>query len=263
MSTYKVASSDLTSIADAIRTKGGTSYALSFPSEFATAIAVIPTGIVPTGTINITQNEATVDVTQYAYANVSIPDVPTLITKSITANGTYSASGDNADGYSSVTVAVPVKLITGTFTGSTAGAPMDVSIPYTGNGYPVWLLIYPVNGTNKSGDAFASLVQQYAEGVFLMVKNNFSTAPTYDDTTAEANKAAVMAYYKSSSSDPTSITAGQTLAKPIYRNNNAMEAYADCVRLKNNTTMSVYIANTSYGFANGIEYAYAVMYSMA
>jgi len=31
----------------------------------------------------------------------------TLITKSISANGTYSASSDNADGYSQVTVAVP------------------------------------------------------------------------------------------------------------------------------------------------------------
>ena len=31
---------------------------------------------------------------------------PTLITKNITANGTYNASSDNADGYSSVTVSV-------------------------------------------------------------------------------------------------------------------------------------------------------------
>lgn len=36
---------------------------------------------------------------------VEVPE-PTLITKSITANGTYTASADNADGYSSVTVAV-------------------------------------------------------------------------------------------------------------------------------------------------------------
>ena len=32
----------------------------------------------------------------------------TLIEKTITANGTYSASADNADGYSSVKVAVPM-----------------------------------------------------------------------------------------------------------------------------------------------------------
>jgi len=38
---------------------------------------------------------------------ISMSDSTTLITKTITANGTYSASDDSADGYSSVTVNVP------------------------------------------------------------------------------------------------------------------------------------------------------------
>lgn len=41
----------------------------------------------------------------YSPVIVEVPEL-TLITKSITANGTYSASTDNADGYSQVTVAV-------------------------------------------------------------------------------------------------------------------------------------------------------------
>ena len=41
----------------------------------------------------------------YSPVIVEVPE-PTLVTKSITANGTYTASDDNADGYSSVTVAV-------------------------------------------------------------------------------------------------------------------------------------------------------------
>lgn len=40
---------------------------------------------------------------------VEVPE-PTLVTKSITANGTYTASADNADGYSQVTVAVPQRV---------------------------------------------------------------------------------------------------------------------------------------------------------
>lgn len=47
---------------------------------------------------------------------------PVLITKSITANGTYDAEDDDADGYSSVTVNVSgggsAQTATGTFTGS-------------------------------------------------------------------------------------------------------------------------------------------------
>lgn len=79
MANYKVSDTDLTTVANAIRTKGGTSASLEFPDGFASAISNIPSG-----------------------------GGSTLITKSITANGTYNASSDNADGYSSVSVAVPV-----------------------------------------------------------------------------------------------------------------------------------------------------------
>lgn len=43
----------------------------------------------------------------YSPVIVEVPE-PTLISKSITANGNYSASTDNADGYSSVSVNVPL-----------------------------------------------------------------------------------------------------------------------------------------------------------
>lgn len=44
MSSYVVSDANLTSIADAIRSKGGTSAALSFPAEFVSAISAISTG---------------------------------------------------------------------------------------------------------------------------------------------------------------------------------------------------------------------------
>lgn len=47
-----------------------------------------------------------------AVADSISPD-PTLITKSIFNNGTYNASSDDADGYSSVTVNVPAPTLTG------------------------------------------------------------------------------------------------------------------------------------------------------
>ena len=78
MSDYKVTDSELTGIANAIRTKGGTSSPLVFPNGFTSAIEAIPTG-----------------------------GGSTLITKNISANGTYDAEDDDADGYSSVVVNVP------------------------------------------------------------------------------------------------------------------------------------------------------------
>ena len=75
MADYKVTDTQLTSIANAIRTKGGTSAQLEFPTEFVDAIDNISTA--------------------------------TLGTKTVTANGTYNASSDSLDGYSQVTVNIP------------------------------------------------------------------------------------------------------------------------------------------------------------
>ena len=64
---------DLTSVANAIRTKGGTSAQMAFPAGFVSAVQAIPTGITPTGTKSITEN-GKYDVTQYASASVSVPN---------------------------------------------------------------------------------------------------------------------------------------------------------------------------------------------
>lgn len=64
----------------------------------------------------------------------------TIVSKSITANGTYNASADNADGYNPVTVAVPTKTIisksitaNGTYNASADSAdgydPVIVNVP--------------------------------------------------------------------------------------------------------------------------------------
>lgn len=74
MSKVYLEDSSLTSIANAIRTKGGTTDKMT-PAQMATAIG-------------------------------KLSPKPNLGTKTITENGTYTASSDNLDGYSSVTVDV-------------------------------------------------------------------------------------------------------------------------------------------------------------
>lgn len=44
MANYKVTDTELTGVADAIRTKGGTSAELEWPAGFVSAIEAIPTG---------------------------------------------------------------------------------------------------------------------------------------------------------------------------------------------------------------------------
>lgn len=73
---YLTTDRDLTSIASAIRTKGGTSAQLTFPQGFVDAVGAIPTGgITPTGTkqITLTDNGTTTeDVTNYASAQITV-----------------------------------------------------------------------------------------------------------------------------------------------------------------------------------------------
>lgn len=68
---YIVEGSELLGIANAIRTKGGTSDPLAFPLAFVSAIQAIPSGVTPSGSINISQN-GTYDVSAFADAVVSV-----------------------------------------------------------------------------------------------------------------------------------------------------------------------------------------------
>ena len=202
MSDYKVKGSDLTSIANAIRTAGETSASLTFPDGFVEAI------------------------------------------------GNISGGGGGAK-----------NLVTGTFTGETSGAAMDVQIPYEGAGYPVMIAIYPSVGAYKSGSDFLTTVQQYAIDTYLMAKGDISLAPNYNGS-AGNDIGNVVATYKSSTSDATAINCNRSASEDMYRQNAATGTYATAVRVKSATVMSVYIAGTSnYGFMDGIEYTYQIIYS--
>lgn len=230
---YKVSDTDLQTVANAIRTKGGTSAALEFPDGFATAIGNIPTG-----------------------------GSSTLITKSITANGTYNASSDNADGYSSVTVAVPLKVIEGTFTGSTTGAAMTVNIPYTGNGYPLVCVISPSDGAWKASGSIRDVVQKSVIISAALIKDDFSSTPTFTSQDAAENKMTYIVEYKSSDSDASATSGSVGKNAGIFTTVAAAgNSAANCSRFSSKTTLSVFIAGTSYGYKSGVEYKYRVIYS--
>lgn len=112
---------------------------ISGGTKTGTAVTVSASELA-SGNKSINQNGTGIDVVGYSTVSVAVPNsiviadasnstgttavitadnIGTLITKTITSNGTYAASSDNADGYSSVTVNVSGggSTLNGTFTG--------------------------------------------------------------------------------------------------------------------------------------------------
>lgn len=151
-------------------------------------------------------------------------------------------------------------IVTGTFKGTTTGAAMDVTLAYTGSGYPVAVVIYPKEGPNNSSTGpFYSLVQRYAISMYAGVKARTDTAPYYSGSSGIDNLV-YLTRYKSSSTNSTgySQTSGSGSA---YNADLVSSATSNRVGFKSKTKMTVFIADTSYGFAANIEYTYHVVYS--
>lgn len=126
MAIYSVTGAELTSVADAIRAKGGTTDLLAFPSGFVSAVQDITTGgmslsaadegkvvyngaLSLQGSMNVSSN-GSYDTTLFSQVSVAIPEA-VLVSKTITSNGIYNPSNDNADGFSQVSVAIPEAVL--------------------------------------------------------------------------------------------------------------------------------------------------------
>lgn len=147
--------------------------------------------------------------------------------------------------------------VTGTFKGTTTGAAMDITLNYSGSGYPIAVLIYPSEGTYNGSGSFYNLIQRYAYNTFLLVKSNLNTAPTYTGT----SQALALGRYKSSTSNSTSHNNVGNSNTAAYNDADATSGNYSVVRIRSKTKMSVFIASTSYGFAANIDYTYWVLYS--
>jgi len=100
MTTYTTTDTELTSIANAIRTKGGTTELLTYPDDFIVAIGQIEAG----GGGNVYQDENGYIVLDDEASEGMITAIPL----SVTANGTYTAAEHTA--YTPITVSVAPTL---------------------------------------------------------------------------------------------------------------------------------------------------------
>ena len=158
------------------------------------------------------------------------------------------------------------KLIQGTFTtGSTRASTGTVSINYTGNGYPIAVMIYMQNGAYDPNDNWYNTMAQYDIDAFYMTKSQMSSTPTFvSSASVPANQGVVCGIYKSSTSSATTHSRNGSSSAVFFNSSDATTGY-NCIRFKNSTkTMSYYIGNTAsnrVGLAPSKTYAYIIVYS--
>lgn len=197
---YIVSGTDLTSVANAIRTAGGTSAQLEFPTGFVNAI------------------------------------------------GNISGGGGGGN------------VVGGTFTGTTAGD-KSISVPYTGNGFPIALMVFVADGSDNSSSDYYSLVQRYAISFLCILKKDTSTQPNYSSSNVSQNIGIDLMRYKGDASVATNYNTGSQECIFCGSNNLDGSSLHKILNFTNSTTMNVYIAQSDRGFAKDIEYGYVVVYS--
>lgn len=158
------------------------------------------------------------------------------------------------------------KLVQGTFTtGSTRASTGTVSINYTGNGYPIAVMVYMQNGAYDPNDSWYNTIASYDVDAFYMTKSQMSSTPTFvSSASLPQNQAVVCGIYKSSTSNATTHSRNGSSSAVFFNSSDATTGY-NCIRFKNSTkTMSYYIGNTAsnrVGLAPSKTYAYIIVYS--
>lgn len=207
-------------------------------------------GALITGTADKTEGSVYQDQDGYLVVDDSESSAPQG-NISITQNGTY----DVAD-YAGANVSIPVgatNVVIGEFTASTAGSVQEVSVSYSGDGWPVAIFVFPKDGY-RSGSALYDTDHQYA----IIEVSAFVFA-----STSSAFSSGYGAYlYKSQA---TGMTVGGTRinGSNMFGTQNNPTSSNGCVvvRDKNGFAVSVSSAAGSYGFLSGVGYKYVVVYS--
>lgn len=168
-----VLDANLTTVAQAIRAKGGTTQPLAFPAGFKSAIEDIETGITPSGSLTITEN-GTYDVTGKAQAVVSVP-VPNYrrwtgaITSTITGVGTFAL------------------LVEDEIIGQVAGLDsllVRMTTDFSGNDAYTLLSAIGANVVNVVGEAVSQYMHRIGVTAGVFADRNITQALTVDSNLA-------------------------------------------------------------------------------
>lgn len=155
-------------------------------------------------------------------------------------------------------------FVMGEFTTSSSSGVHSVTIPYTGTGYPIAIMVYVEGGAYNNSDANATTwynsVQRYAVGQWTYSKRFQYTEPDYG-ASGTKNQGVTTAIYKNSTSSATSYTRTSAMSTVVLTSNDPSAAAVNVVTMSSKTTMKYYTAASSYGLLGNLKYTYIIVYS--
>lgn len=246
-------------------------------TKTGTAVNVSASELV-SGNRAITSNGTNIDVANYATVSVDVSGGGgSLQSKSvtITQNGTTNVTPDTGyDGLSDVEIIADVaggasNFVMGTFTTvSTRGSTGSFTIPYTGSGYPIAMLIFIqgglYNNTASGNTTWYNSNTRYDCGFWSMVKCETTSVPGYG-TSGNKNNGSIAFLYRNSGKSTFAYSG--SLYCSIYRSASSPAISGGtsmCRFVGNGTTVKYYTGNGSssnIGFPPDTEMQYIVVYS--
>lgn len=146
----------------------------------------------------------------------------------------------------------------GSFTTPSTGATKSsISIPYSGNGFPVALSVFIDGGYGGNGTIAPGGIASIA-----MVKADYQI-PTYTSNTSRRNSSSVLAVIFNNSSDATQVTYGYSVRNVSHNANGAVADPLMCVQFTRNTEFQYITYNGSQapGLLRNKTYHYILTYS--
>ena len=177
----------------------------------------------------------------------------------------YTAAGARTEGTASGGGGGASNVVAGTITMGNTAEWQDVTVQYTGNGYPIAMMIWPDDGWADVQDTFYNKVDRYSNVFFQFVKNYPTSSPTYSGSGTE-NQFTFRGSYKSSNSDPTATSSsGTSTVNFLNPASGTPGSFAyNSLKMDSKTALHVYVhtnGSSTRGFSMGVKYRYCIVYS--
>lgn len=151
--------------------------------------------------------------------------------------------------------------VTGTFTTQSTNGVQEVTIPYTGTGYPIAVIVEIEGGPYNPDSDWYNFIGRYRVGFVSFVKTITNEAPTYGS--GANNEGQVALIYKSSTSAATTYSAQGNGHFNLYAStpsSTTSQIYA-AIKMVSDKKLAVYVSTGSAGFKTDEVYRYHIIYS--